>query len=98
MQILETLTLAEQLELAVLTKSPTYLARVFASHAGQFYDRSDFDALARQARDLYAADSVERATLFRARLDRRLHDRYHTAVTWNVASYSDATNLSSPAA
>jgi hypothetical protein len=98
MEILEMLAPKNQLELAVLTKSPTHLARVFASQAGQFYNRSEFDALARRTRELYAADSVERATLFRARLDRRLHDRYHDAVTWDVSSSSHAVNLNAPAA
>ncbi len=81
----DTLLPTEQLALAVHTKSPAGLARTFAAYVGQFYDRSDFDALARRVSALYATESAERAQTFRARLDRRLHDRYHTPVAWEVA-------------
>ena len=81
----ETLSPAERLELAVRTKSPVRLAETFAAYVGQFYDRSDFDALARRVHDLYASADRERAGCFRARLDRRLHDRYHAPVAWDVA-------------
>ena len=36
--------------------------------------------------------------VFRARLDRRLHDRFHAAITWDVTSSAHAINLNSPAA
>ena len=72
------------LELAVSTRSPSFLARVFASFAGQFYDRADFDALARQVSDLYASRDVEGGYCFRTRLDLRLHDRYHEPVVWET--------------
>jgi hypothetical protein len=83
MELRDALTPAQQLELAVRTKSPADLARTFAEHAGQFYRREDFDTMARTAHDLYAADSAERASLFRARLDRRLCDRYRAPVAWD---------------
>lgn len=86
MIVSEALTPTQKLELAVQVKSPARLAQVFAACSGQFYDRSDFDALARRARDLYAAEDPERALLFRARLDRRLYDRYRDPVAWDVAS------------
>jgi len=83
--IARSLTPAQQLTLAVQTKSPSRLAQSFAAHVGQFYDRSAFDALARRTRDLYAADSPERALAFQSRLNRRLYDRFHDPVAWNVA-------------
>ncbi len=43
----ETLPLERRLQLAVRTNSPARLARAFAGHAGQFYDRDGFDRLAR---------------------------------------------------
>ncbi|MCW5851820.1 MAG: hypothetical protein KIT87_17235 [Anaerolineae bacterium] len=72
------------LSLAVAVKSPTVLAQTFAAYVGQFYDRTAFDALARQVADLYALDNAERAARFRSQLDRRLCDRYHTPVAWEV--------------
>jgi hypothetical protein len=85
-KIYETLSPARQLELAVQTKEPAGLARTFAAFVGQFYDRSEFDALARQVHELYLGVSAERARRFRARLDRRLCDRYHAPVAWDVGS------------
>ena len=84
-ELAETLLPADHIELAVRLKSPARLAQAFAAFVGQFYDRSDFDALARRVNDLYAGESAERAAHFRARLDRRLHDRYHAPVAWDVA-------------
>ena len=72
------------LELAVSTRSPSFLARLFASFTGQFCDRADFDALARQVSDLYASRDAEDAYRFRSRLDLRLHDRYHDPVVWET--------------
>lgn len=83
-KLYEILSPAHQLELAVSAKSPLRLADTFASFVGQFYDRSDFDRLARQVSDLYHADNSESAHRFRARLDRRLHDRYRDPVAWDV--------------
>ncbi len=76
----------QRLALAVSAKSPATLAQTFASLVGQFYDRGAFDALARQVADLYADDDIDQATRFRRHLDRRLSDRYHTPVAWEVAS------------
>jgi hypothetical protein len=81
----ETLRPERRLEMAVRTRTPFQLALAFASFAGQFYDRPAFDALARQASDLYADDEGERASEFRARLDRRLCDRHREPVRWAVA-------------
>ncbi len=72
-------------EVAVRTKTPARLARTFAAQVGAFYDREEFDALARQVSDLYRQDNPEYAQHFRARLDRRLYDRYHTPVIWDVS-------------
>ncbi len=77
-------------ELATRTVSPASLARTFAAELGQFYDRREFDSLARQVRDLCATRDAEQGGTFRARLDRRLHDRYHAPVAWHVSS---ATSL-----
>lgn len=77
-------TPAQQLRLAVQTRPPARLARTFASYAGQFYDRGAFDALAREARALYAVSNPEDAATFQRRLDSRLHDRYHAPVAWDV--------------
>ena len=84
-RLYETLPPSQQLELAVLARTPVRLADTFAAFAGQFYDRSDFDRLARQVSDLYDTDSPESAYRFRARLDRRLYDRYREPVAWEVA-------------
>ena len=81
----ESLPPERRLELAVRTRTPSQLALAFASFAGQFSDRSAFDALARRASDLYADDDGERASEFRARLDRRLCDRYREPVAWEIA-------------
>ncbi len=75
----------QRLALAVTAKSPATLAQTFAAHVGQFYDRAAFDALARQVADLYAQNGVEQAARFRSQLDRRLSDRYHGPVAWDVA-------------
>lgn len=80
------LTIAEQLSLAVRAYAPTHVARHFAAHVGQFYRRGDFDALARQANALYARRDSEEALLFRCRLDRRLRDRHHEPVRWDVTT------------
>ena len=80
----ERLSTSEQLRLAVRLHRPAHLARTFATFAGQFYDRPAFDALARQARALYAAESDDDAACFRRGLDRRLHDRHHTPVAWEL--------------
>jgi hypothetical protein len=70
--------------LATRLVSPAVLARTFALELGQFYDRREFDALARRVRQLYATGDPEHGGTFRTRLDRRLHDRYHQPVAWNV--------------
>ena len=83
-KLYETLPAERQLEVAVLTTGPAGLAQTMASFAGQFYDRSAFDALARRVSDLYAARRPTDAGAFRSRLDRRLCDRYHAPVAWDV--------------
>ena len=84
-KLYETLSNERQLELAVRANSPSGLAQTFAAHAGQFYDRAGFDAIARRVSDLYARQSDESASCFRTRLDRRLYDHYHDPVAWDVA-------------
>ena len=74
-----------QLSLAVRVRYPAGMAQTFAAYVGQFYERAAFDALAREVHDLYAARSANDAALFRTRLDRRLYDRYHAPVAWQVA-------------
>jgi hypothetical protein len=81
----ETLPPTRQLEIAVRTNRPAALARTFALFVGQFYDRLGFDALARRAHDLYAAQSPVQAEEFRLRLDRRPRDRYRPPVAWTLA-------------
>lgn len=73
-------------ELATRTISPACLARTFAAEFGQFYDRREFDALARRVHDLYTARDPEQGGTFRARLDHRLHDHACSPVAWDVAS------------
>lgn len=82
-RLYEALTSAQQLALATRIVSPAGLAQTFASFVGQFYDREDFDNLARQASGLYDAEGAQS---FRAHLDRRLYDRYHTPVAWDTVS------------
>src|SRR5690242_2427913 len=65
------LPLAVRWDIAVRTKTPAHVARTFANQVGAFYDREEFDALARQVSDLYSQESPENARHFRARLDRR---------------------------
>lgn len=72
-------------ELAIRLVSPAVLARTFAAELGQFYDRREFDALARRVRALYATHTPEHGGTFRTRLDRRLSDRQHAPVAWDVA-------------
>jgi hypothetical protein len=83
-KLYETLSPGQQLQLAVRIKSPAHLAQTFAAFVGQFYDRSDFDRLAREVHDLYAARSEGQADVFRRRLDQRLHDRYREPVAWDI--------------
>ena len=83
--VLEALPLDRQLELAVRTKKPAGVARHFAAHAGQFYDRERFDRLARETRALYATADPAAAACFQSRLDRRLRDRDREPVRWDVA-------------
>jgi hypothetical protein len=73
-------------ELATRTIPPAHLARTFAAQLGAFYSRGEFDALARQARDLYATRAPERGDTFRAHLDRRLRDHHHCPVLWDLSS------------
>ena len=77
----QTLSLAEQLALAVRCQTPVRLALTFASLEGQFYDRIPFDNLARQVHALYEPTDAD---VFRTRLDRRLHDRHSAPVDWTV--------------
>lgn len=77
-------------ELAVQAIPPASLAQSFAANVGTFYDRQDFDLLARQVSDLYDQNAPECAERFRERLDRRLHDRYHDPVTWDLVPTSAA--------
>ncbi len=84
-KLYETLSPSQQLQLAVRIESPARLAQTLAAFVGQFYDRSAFDRFAREVHDLYAAQSEDRAYVFRRRLDQRLHDRYHEPVAWDIA-------------
>ena len=83
-KLYETLPAERQLEVAVLITGPAELARTIAGLAGQSYNRSEFDALARRVSDLYAARQPTEAGVFRTRLDRRLCDRYRAPVAWNL--------------
>lgn len=78
------LTVEERLALAAQTHTPAQVARHFAAHVGLFGHRPDFDALARQTSNLYAAASAEAANRFRDRLDRRLSDRHRSPVHWDA--------------
>ena len=77
----QTLSLSEQLALAVRCQTPVSLAMTFASLEGQFYDRTPFDNLARQVHALYESSDAD---VFRTRLDRRLRDRHSAPVDWTV--------------
>lgn len=83
-RIYETLPPAGRLQMALRVMTPTRLAQTFASFCGQFYDRADFDSLARTVSQLYDLESAEHARLFRSQLDRRLCDRFHAPVAWDV--------------
>ena len=75
-----------QLALAVRAHSPLRLAETFAAYAGQFYDRSAFDLLAREVHALYAASSDEAASTFQAKLDARLRQRTYAGVCWDAGA------------
>lgn len=83
-RIYETLPPVGRLQMALRVMTPTRLAQTFAAFAGQFYDRSDFDGLARQVSQLYDLESADYAHLFRSQLDRRLCDRFQDPVAWDV--------------
>ena len=83
-RIYETLPSEGRLRMALRVMTPTRLAQTFAAFAGQFYDRSAFDTLAREIGHLYDIESAEDASLFRSQLDRRLCDRFHTPVAWDI--------------
>jgi len=80
----ESLPYASRLQLALRTYPPSRIAVTFASFAGQFANRASFDALAREVSALYARESPERGHAFRAQLDRRLCERDHGPVPWDV--------------
>ena len=82
--VYDVLSRRQRLALAVAAKRPAVLAQTFAAHVGQFYDRTAFDALAREAAALYADDNAEDADRFRAQLDRRLWERQRTPIVWEV--------------
>jgi hypothetical protein len=84
-RLYEVLSPENQYRAAVQANGPEHVARSFAEHVGQFYDRADYDALARRFSDLYAHRSVEDALTFQAGLNRRLCDRHHAPVAWEVA-------------
>ncbi len=88
-KLLDALTDEQKLALAARAQSPARLADLFAAFVGQFPagERPRFDALARQACDCYALTSPDRARRFRSRLDRRLHDRFHAPVAWEVGRH-----------
>ena len=46
-KLYETLSTERRLEAAVRVHGPATLAQTFSAFVGQFYDRSEFDALAR---------------------------------------------------
>src|SRR5438105_183633 len=76
----QTLSLSEQLALAIRCQTPVRLASTFASLEGQFYDRTPFDNLARQVHAVRAhrcrcfphpaRPAAPRSTLGTGRLDR----------------------------
>lgn len=82
---------ADQLALAVRAHSPNRLAETFAGYAGQFYDRSTFDLLAREVHALYAASSDEAASTFQAKLDARLRQRTYAGVCWATGAPAAAS-------
>jgi len=82
--ILDLLPRQQQLRLAVVSKPPARLAETFAAYAGQFCNRADFDALAREVDALYAATSHAHAVRFRERLDARLDQHCRAPVLWDV--------------
>ena len=89
--LLEALPIDRQLQLAVATRTPAGVARHFAGHVGQFYDRERFDALARRTHDLYAATDPSAGACFQGRLDRRLRDRDREPVRWDVGAPAAAS-------
>lgn len=80
------LPLEQQLALATRAQRPERLADLFAAFVGQFSaaERPMFDTLARQTRACYAATNPDRAATFGRRLNRRLRDRHHAPVAWEV--------------
>ncbi|MGI8827633.1 MAG: hypothetical protein ACR2JC_18780 [Chloroflexota bacterium] len=83
----ETLPTVGRLQMALEVMSATRLAQTFAALVGQFYDRSEFDTLARQVSNLYDLESNEHAQIFRSQLDQRLYDRFHAPVAWDIDAH-----------
>jgi hypothetical protein len=81
--IRERLSRDRLLALAVRAHPPLRLAETFASYAGQFYDRTAFDLLARETAARYAVRDADQAAAFRRRLDARLEQRERGAVNWS---------------
>lgn len=80
-KLADSVSLEQRLILSAQLTSPAQMAQMFAAFVGQFYDRCAFDTLARQVCDYY---DQEKARTFRAHLDRRLSDRYHDPVVWEI--------------
>lgn len=77
---------SQQLEVAVRTVKPRTMARTFATNETGFYDRSSFDRMARETRQIYRSRSgVLAAEEFRQQLDRALCLRDSRPVVWDEA-------------
>lgn len=80
------LTIATQLDLALVTRPPEQVARIFMEREKEFphHMRRDFDALARLTGRRFAARNPQAAGCFREHLDRQLCQRDRAPVRWEV--------------
>lgn len=79
------LALTRDWQLLVRRESGMFLAHRFARFIGQFYDRAEFDAVARKVNCLFRLErDGEQATVFRAELNRKLRDAGDAPVPWQL--------------
>lgn len=79
------LALTSQWQELVRRQSGIFLAHRFARFIGQFYDRREFDALARKVNVLFRLErDSDEATVFRGELNRKLKDAGDPLVKWQL--------------
>lgn len=79
------LALTPQWAVLVRGNGGLFLAHRFARFIGQFYNRAEFDAVARKVNCLFHLErDRDEATIFRAELNRKLKDAGDALVNWQL--------------